>query len=367
MNIFQQKLNKLPKEVASFLVSMEAVKLNKEVCGKYGLKGDQVDKYVNLVSSLFFKEVSLDELVKTVSSLFGFDNFKANEMSKDIAGIRLLVVKDWVAGVKEYIESLNGKIEDYAPYVERQKKALEDEDKFFKEAMAEESLDDQKDSDKEKDSAVNRSVVEFDITKEKNDSVNNFKESVLELLDSDNEPLADEYNGILLQVLIDGGVSAKVDLEKALYENQERLTSAPFMLDGKVSSGTVANWIKYFISIKGTGIFDNIVLSSFLVQSPNAKALSEVEKSRLRKLLLLYRNLKFFPESMPNNTGEGWEIIPTQVTEEVQREVKVVQEKKDSENEKKIQELRATLAKYPEGSLARRAVEEEIKRVKSQK
>jgi len=134
-----------------------------------------------------------------------------------------------------------------------------------------------------------------------------------------------------------------------------------------VSSGTVANWIKYFIATKGSDAFDNISLSSFLVQSPNAKVLNEKEKTRLRKLLTLYRNLKFFPDSMPNKTGDGWEIIPTQIADDVQRETKVVKEKEVSESEKKVQDLRLVLAKYPEGSLARRAVEEEIKRLKNPK
>jgi hypothetical protein len=366
MNNFQQKLSKLPKEAQNYLVAMEAVKLNTFICEKYSLKKEQVGKYVDLVSSLFFREVGLNDLIKTVIATFAFDEVRAKEMSRDISGIRLLVIKDWLGDdVGAYIKSLGGKIEDYNSYIEEQKKAVIDEEKFFKAQMQEEVEVEEPKPVPAPVSLEDGGAYVFDINKEKDDSVNNLKGQVLDLLDPENEDLAEEYNNVLLQLLIDGGATVKGELERALYDNQERITSAPFVLEGKPSSGTVANWIKYFLATKGSAIFDNIGLSAFMVQSPNTKVLNDVEKNRLHKLLVLYRNLKFFPDSMPKNTnGEGWEIIPTQVGEEAERQAKIVTEKQVTENELKTIELRKVLAKYPEGSLARRAVEEEIKKYK---
>jgi hypothetical protein len=52
------------------------------------------------------------------------------------------------------------------------------------------------------------------------------------------------------------------------------------------------------------------VLSDFLGTSENAKILDDKEKELVRKVLMCYRNVKFFPESMPSDNGEGWEMIP---------------------------------------------------------
>jgi len=202
------------------------------------------------------------------------------------------------------------------------------------------------------------------------------------------------------------------DLAKALQSNQEKLTQKKFELDSKPVRPTVANWLKDFIQHSGAGMFDNVKLSSYLTNSKNAKLLDEGEKKLVKKILLLYRNLTFFPESMPNDTGENWEIIPTE-KEEVFTKVKAKMKKglpknsqavkyedsKDKEEalkkiEKKIKsqnmkgeiesedlprlaeqgrgeevesdelkELQEMAEQYEEGSLERRAVEEEIRKI----
>jgi hypothetical protein len=360
-----KKLKKIPESHKKLIISTGGLDLDVSICEKYKIDSDvRLERYKNVMFSLYLNETPLSELTSILSKEFNFDPATAKSAAMDIAGMRLLAVRDILRDdVAEYIRSLGGKVEDYVQYVNKIIKSVEDDEAEIK-AMAEESAPFQPPKAVLELKVAPKAAYVFDINKEREDSLKNLKESVLAFLDPANEDLTEEYNDILLQLLIDGGTSVKLELEKALYENQERLTSAPFMLDGKVSSGTVSNWIKYFIATKGSAIFDNIILSAFLVQSPNAKALNEVEKSRLRKLLLLYRNIKFFPDSMPNKTSDGWEVIPTQVTEEVQRELKVVKEKEDQESEKRVQELRAVLAKYPEGSLARRAVEEEMKKLK---
>lgn len=366
MNDFQQKLNKIPKDAKDFLIAMEAVKLNSLICDKYSLKEEKIGKYIDLVSSLFFKEIKLSDLLKTSKELFGFDDVKAKAFSLDVAGIRLLVVKDWIEDVEQYIKSLGGQVSSYTSYVDQQKKALTEEEKYFKEQLSEESVVAEETPALSTNEDVEVAIPAFDLDKEKHDSIDIFKANISELLAIPDIDIIREYNDILLELLIDGGVATKDDLEKALYANQEKITTSQFIMDGKVSVGTIANWIKHFIAVKGSDMFDNIIVSSFLVQSPNAKTLSTEEKSVVRKLLLLYRNLKFFPKSMPNQTGDGWEIIPINLEEEAQR-TKIIPNVELPTIDSKLKELEDRLTKVADGSLQRRAIEEEIKKLKNKK
>jgi len=366
------KLNGIPEQYRRLIACDKALDLDVDIGERHGISsGKQAQKTKKIMAGLFLKEIRVGDLMPVLQRELALPIEKAKLLALDIAGLRLLAVNDWLGGdIPDYIRSLGGKIEDYSKIIQETKKSADEDDEFYKttkENDIEEKIEGRIIDDPSVLAAKDEASFVFDLKKEKDDSEKNLKESLLELLDPKNEDIAEDYNDILLQLLMEGGAAAKNDLEKALSANQERLTSSPFMLDGKVSSGTVANWIKYFIATKGSDAFDNISLSSFLVQSPNAKVLNEKEKTRLRKLLTLYRNLKFFPDSMPNKTGDGWEIIPTQIADDVQRETKVVKEKEVSESEKKVQDLRLVLAKYPEGSLARRAVEEEIKRLKNPK
>ncbi|PIT93509.1 hypothetical protein COU00_03995 [Candidatus Falkowbacteria bacterium CG10_big_fil_rev_8_21_14_0_10_43_11] len=209
----------------------------------------------------------------------------------------------------------------------------------------------------------------------------------------------------------------KEESSRILYSNQEKLTRKDFILDGKPARPTVSNWLKDFIKQYGAAMPDNLTIVRYLSSAKNTAILNEEEKKLVKKLLTLYRNLAFFPNSMPNNTGEGWEIIP--VEEEEKLKVKSYQVKEPdgqesikgqvlrdeqrkitpafevnsevqsyrqslAEDQKieslrnniarqpaavlpvendELKQLRALAAQYPAGSLERRAVEEEIKKI----
>jgi hypothetical protein len=91
---------------------------------------------------------------------------------------------------------------------------------------------------------------------------------------------------------------------------KKKLLPPPLDWAKKAAEETIGNWLKDFIEQKGSGIFNNIVLGDFLLKSVNAKKLNKNEKELVKKLLIFYRNLKFFPESMPNDAIENWQIIP---------------------------------------------------------
>jgi hypothetical protein len=93
-------------------------------------------------------------------------------------------------------------------------------------------------------------------------------------------------------------------------DNQEIITSKPFILDDKNQKGTIGNWLKDFIKQNGSQLFNTIILSSYLTASLNFKILDPEEKQLINRLLKLYRNLAFFPESMAGIPTEKWEIFP---------------------------------------------------------
>jgi hypothetical protein len=75
---------------------------------------------------------------------------------------------------------------------------------------------------------------------------------------------------------------------------------------------TVANWVQDYIQHNGSSLsdFDALKLSAYLGSSSNVRSLSLPEKDRIRKLIRLYRNLKFFPESMEGKEIMGWDFFP---------------------------------------------------------
>jgi len=108
-------------------------------------------------------------------------------------------------------------------------------------------------------------------------------------------------------------------LERSLYENEEIVTSNPMVINGENVKGTVANWLKDFISQYGSQAYDSMSQSAFLINSENVKNITPAERELLAKVLKTYINIKFFPESMPSDDGEGWEIIPVDETSETEK------------------------------------------------
>lgn len=170
-----------------------------------------------------------------------------------------------------------------------------------------------------------------------------------------------DVKGINEKILLILSVSNELsqeDLVKMLFTNQEKLTSKEFILDGKKQEPTISNWLKDFIKNNGGSIFDNLTLSQYLAKSENAKKIDVEEKRLLHKLLILYRNLKFFPESMGKTPTEEWEIVPLDDEEKpVRKNIKIGGE------DERVVELRNLLEQYEPGSIERRAIEEELRKL----
>ena len=104
-------------------------------------------------------------------------------------------------------------------------------------------------------------------------------------------------------------------MEKALYDNKEKITPGLINISGKSAEPTVASWLSDFIAKNGTDYFTTVNLSQYITNSANTKNLSNEEKETVTRLLLLYRNLKFFSQTFDEVSSEQWEILPLRLDE----------------------------------------------------
>lgn len=104
-------------------------------------------------------------------------------------------------------------------------------------------------------------------------------------------------------------------LVRAIYDNTEKITKHSIVVNEEPVEPTISNWLKDYISKYGTDKYDSMTQSTFLINSENGKKLDNKERALLAKVLKTYINIKFFPESMPTDDGEGWEIIPVDEAE----------------------------------------------------
>ncbi|MBU4217324.1 hypothetical protein L6270_02505 [Candidatus Parcubacteria bacterium] len=213
-------------------------------------------------------------------------------------------------------------------------------------------------------------------------AIENFSGYMLGFLDiysEDARVVLEDYNDLLILMLTQEQ-GLKKSLEQALLINQE-----------KIAHLAVIDWLKDFISQKGSAMFNDIILTDYIAHSVNCQKLNDENRRLVRKLLILYRNLKFFPASMPNDSGADWEIIP--IDDKVrefsrdalsapktaeEKNIDVLQAQSDEygadslekkvieeeiSNEKKIEGLRIMANRYPEGSLEWRALMDEVKKM----
>jgi hypothetical protein len=146
------------------------------------------------------------------------------------------------------------------------------------------------------------------LAEEKSIIINLFKENLLVELRNYEQIIAVINQRIF--AWLDRDLNARKQVETALLQNQEKITEQPIVINGEKLPGTVANWLRCFAIEKGADNFNSLSISEFLGLSKNAANLSELDKKTLRSLLNTYRNIKFFPDSMPSDDGTDWAIIP---------------------------------------------------------
>lgn len=189
----------------------------------------------------------------------------------------------------------------------------------------------------------------------------------------------DLWNKIKINLLtipdLDKRDKIKDELKKILLDCDRAVIDNNKYKENKDLPTTVAEWLKDYIVNLGIDKIDNLKRVQYLTNSENIKELDDDDKNRLKFLFNFYEKLK-----LSSNMPEGFEDdIPMVVngkhiiythgqTEEINskiidliKSIKVGDEIAD--NKKSIEELRVMADKYPAGSLERKAVEEEIKKM----
>ena len=199
----------------------------------------------------------------------------------------------------------------------------------------------------------------FDFDKNEEEIMEIFRTSLSPILRTDlNKKQNLDFSKRVLAVLV--FEDKQKQLLNALYENKEIITDKEFIRDDKALKPTVENWLKDFFKKKGSSMFNNVALSDYIINSENTKKLDSRERTTLRNLLALYRNVKFFPESMGDTPDYEWEIIPSEKSYEALDKARRVSGPPLTEEEKSIEELKSAEEEYEEGGIERLALEEEI-------
>ncbi|MEI7620534.1 MAG: hypothetical protein WCJ57_03100 [Candidatus Falkowbacteria bacterium] len=379
---FLEKLDGLSQEDSLYFSSKIEAEVLKEIQKDYQLSSDDLD---NLIYDTFIADFKFDVLEKGLKAT-KVPAPSQSKLAADILGKLFLPIAPFLKlDIKAEIIKRGHRPEIYEKYTEALTGLIED--KNF------ESLEE----------VVKLHESTFNPLEEENTAIDMFSKGLNDLLNDTDTTAVNNLNSALVYLLIN-----KPDfhnkISKILLDNQEEITTQNLSWTEGVQRGTVANWLKDFIRENGSDIYNSVVLSRYLATSVNPQLLSEGERKIVRRLLKLYRNLIFFPDSMNDVSVEEWEIIPvekvsverpivtskTKVSEEVPAVVVVP---KVAEEPKKIVEtpislpvfntpiiedvaipkieadledskLASLLTKYHPDSLEAKVVKEEIKRRK---
>ena len=189
-----------------------------------------------------------------------------------------------------------------------------------------------------------------------------------------------KIKSILLEIIVlEERDEFKKNLRNALFNNKEKLTGRKLITNNEEQEPTVGNWIKDYNFSLGTGLIDKLKQSQYLFNSVNVKNLSENEKKRIKILFQLYERLKLssqtpagLEEDIPiDDEGRKGHIRGGvfDPADESDKQPKSAIFSNQTNLTNKIGEkselamLQETASKYPVGSLERKAIEEEIKKL----
>ncbi|MDO8667756.1 MAG: hypothetical protein Q7K35_01505 [bacterium] len=185
----------------------------------------------------------------------------------------------------------------------------------------------------------------------------------------------------------------KKELKNALINSQEQITKGVTAEQNK-KIVSVADWIKDYVSQVKGGSKINLSEAQYFYQKPYFVNLNEVEKNLLKKLFALYKFLdtssltpEGFEDDLLIEDGQGRlittnkgkivvlydpkKIVKKLVVKAPENKIikNVVEEQRPappvkSEAENNVVELKQLAAKYPPGSFERKAIEEEMEKMK---
>jgi len=183
--------------------------------------------------------------------------------------------------------------------------------------------------------------------------------------------------------------NVKKEIINILLKSDIVITGKNVIIDNIKHRGTVGIWLKDFNIMLGNDSTNNLHFAQYFADSANIKLLDESEKQKLMILFKFYEKLKIsstlltgieesFVAVLPNgeiNIFEGGKLkkINSEVLE-IYNQIKENHSEGNKNNDKVIEfastpEIRNLIEiseQFPVGSLERRAVDEEIKKLSSQ-
>jgi len=162
----------------------------------------------------------------------------------------------------------------------------------------------------------------------------------------------------------------KEQLKKVLLENQEILTKSKLKTENREIRPTVSAWLHDYIHFVGTGAKSSLEQSTYFIKSKNISTLDESEKLELKELISIYEYLQRSSSTMEGNEDELFFYDEDRKIYSLKNgtffEIKTSSQKQRTKTAEsgpiQIQKSRELASQYPENSLERKAIEEEIKR-----
>jgi len=338
-----QNLSNLPEEVDIFLQSKLSADFIRELNSEYNLPEEYLTDFtINLVVENFSVDF-IDKINQTFASDLKIDDKKAIALTIDYLGRMVLPISPYLKNldVRKNISRLGGDIKKFYNHVEKFQDLIED---YVFDEMGK---------------ILEEREKHFDVKKEEQALENILTRELVYTL---NNPSKELNGGIIALLFADANFKNVV--AKDIANSQERLFAKEIEVDGKRFAPTVSSWINNFISVHGSGFFSSIILSDYITNSKFAKNLENSEKELLIKLLSLYRNVKFFPQSLENISPEKWEIFLLDKQAQSPFMARQPLAAPRSQEEAEIANLEKMAEGYELGSLERRAIEEEIRKMK---
>lgn len=174
----------------------------------------------------------------------------------------------------------------------------------------------------------------------------------------------------------------KKNIREALLMNKQRITSKKLIVGREEKEPTITNWFLDYNRAVGALKVNSLARAQYLISGVNIKNLSAEEKERVKTLFDLYEKLKIssltlegYEEDIPvddkgqegNIRGGVFEPLPKLTVQqklvwEIAQEVVREREARESN----IKEMQNSINNYAVGSLERKAIEEEIKRMNTE-
>lgn len=360
---------------------------------KYNLSLAQSSSIRGIVRKIYDHKLILDQLIAALETAAKLSASETKNIARDIAGMFLL---PWISlfrlnqqEITGYITSLGGNPENYKRFVEEWPRALEEEkngtydnDTYLYEdeedTVSKDDLVDMANIEDEDNLTLEERLVRMQEF---------FKHGLTEALRSSMNEISKAVNDDLIDLLTEKEIYRAV-LEKALTESQEMIGKEKINLGEREFEPTCANWFKDFFAVVGTQEIDAVKIANYILQSQNAKKLTKTDQELLRRLLLLYHNIKLFPSPFAETPVAEWQILPIAYTEQQSTNslphlksvkpspvtspldsVPIPTTKKPTPPtvapNQELMNLKNMLLQYPPNSLERKAIEEEIRKMES--